>query len=584
MIHRQCLHALHCLSFFSVALLLWTGAAQAAGTVGTGTPASCTDAALDTALTGGGLVTFNCGGGAVTITVLTTKSIMLNTTIDGGNLVTLSGGNVRGVMGVNSGAATLTLQNLTIANGAGGVFNAGTLIVTNSTFTANRANVGGAIINASGGAPRTTITGSTFSGNTAADGGAIYNSSAAALTITNSTFTGNSATGSGGALYSFGNVTITGSTFSGNTAAEGGAIFHIGNAVPITNSTFTGNSATGQGGAGQGGALHGVGGLITLRNVTISGNSAVGSGGGFFDGIDNSEAHNSIIANNTPDNCGGTAINSIPSSYNLIGDASCGISGTGNLINTNPLLAALASNGGPTQTMALSAGSPAINTGSPNPFIIDTVSDFCATVDQRGTARPQGPRCDIGAFEVVAAAGPQVCYTAPSATGSGIITACFAGGGATCTYSAPQYIGAPPGAPPIPPTTPGPGIVFPHGMFDFSTTACAAGSTLSFTITYPAALSPGTVYWKYGPRPGPLPTGWYVLPATIAGNTATFTITDGGVGDDDLVANGTIVDQGGPGSGPGGAATSVPTLSEWAIVLLALLLLGITAYRYRSVK
>jgi hypothetical protein len=54
-----------------------------------------------------------------------------------------------------------------------------------------------------------------------------------------------------------------------------------------------------------------------------------------------------------------------------------------------------------------------------------------------------------------------------------------------------------------------------------------------------------------------------------------FTITDGGLGDDDLLANGTIVDQGGPGSpGPPGSATAIPTLSQWVMALMALLLLG----------
>ena len=344
-------HRLAITATLSTLAMLTAPVTQAAGTVGTGTPASCTDAALDTALTGGGLVTFNCGGGAVTITVLTTKSITLNTTIDGGagNLITLSGGNVLQVMVVNSGTITVTLQNLTIANGSttafgGGVSNFGTLIVTNSTFTANQASSGG---------------------------GAIWNLSGGAST-----------------------VTITGSTFSGNTGVNGGAIYNSGNAVTITNSTFTGNNAT------VGGAILGDGGLITLRNVTISGNSATVSGGGILDSIDNSQAFNSIVANNTPDNCGGIAFDSL-SSFNLVSDASCSFAGgTGNLINTNPLLAALASNGGPTQTMALNTGSPAIDTGSPNLAGID----ICATVDQRGTARPQGPRCDIGAFELVAAA------------------------------------------------------------------------------------------------------------------------------------------------------------------------------------
>ena len=77
--------------------------------------------------------------------------------------------------------------------------------------------------------------------------------------------------------------------------------------------------------------------------------------------------------------------------------------------------------------------------------------------------------------------------------------------------------------------------------------------------------------------------GWYVLPASIVGNTATFTITDGGVGDDDLAANGTIVDQGGPGSGPGGVS-SVPTLSEWAMLTLVMLLAGLGVRQARSAR
>ena len=74
-----------------------------------------------------------------------------------------------------------------------------------------------------------------------------------------------------------------------------------------------------------------------------------------------------------------------------------------------------------------------------------------------------------------------------------------------------------------------------------------------------------------------------MLPATIAGVTATFTITDGGQGDDDLAANGSIVDQGGPGAPiPGSGPIQTPTLSEWALLLLASMILVI-GVRRRSV-
>ncbi|KAB2840178.1 MAG: IPTL-CTERM sorting domain-containing protein [Burkholderiales bacterium] len=69
-----------------------------------------------------------------------------------------------------------------------------------------------------------------------------------------------------------------------------------------------------------------------------------------------------------------------------------------------------------------------------------------------------------------------------------------------------------------------------------------------------------------------------MLPATLGGNSATFSITDGGLGDDDLTANGSIVDQGGPGNNNIGA---IPTLSGWGLAALSALLavLGLTLRR-----
>ncbi|APV50024.1 hypothetical protein BWI17_10215 [Betaproteobacteria bacterium GR16-43] len=174
-------------------------------------------------------------------------------------------------------------------------------------------------------------------------------------------------------------------------------------------------------------------------------------------------------------------------------------------------------------------------------------------------------------------------YTAPSATGSGTITASFTGGGATCTYGVSQYIPLT-GNPASPPAGTAPaGVTFPHGLFNFTTTGCTPGSTITMTISYPAALPAGSLYWKYGPTPTNPAAHWYVLPATLVGNTATFTITDGGLGDDDLAANGTIVDQGGPGAGAG-LLRDAPTLSEWALLLLAALFAGTAWRRRRSIR
>ena len=95
----------------------------------------------------------------------------------------------------------------------------------------------------------------------------------------------------------------------------------------------------------------------------------------------------------------------------------------------------------------------------------------------------------------------------------------------------------------------------------------------------------GTQYWKWGPTPGNPVAHWYVMPGSnVSGNSVTFSITDGSFGDDDVTANGTIVDQGGPGVPPGsgvGAAVHIPTLSEYALALLAMLLASMGALRLR---
>jgi len=194
-----------------------------------------------------------------------------------------------------------------------------------------------------------------------------------------------------------------------------------------------------------------------------------------------------------------------------------------------------------------------------------TSGSYTVTATAVGVATPAN-------FSLTNNAAAVTTFSGASPTGTGTISAGFTGGGAACTFTTSQFI--PVTGNPASPPGPAP-AAFPHGLFDFALGGCTAASTITMTITYPSALPAGTQYWKYGPTPGPVAAHWYVLPATITGNTVVFTITDGGLGDDDLLANGTIVDQGGPGNpGPPGSATAIPTLSQWVMALMALLLLG----------
>jgi hypothetical protein len=183
----------------------------------------------------------------------------------------------------------------------------------------------------------------------------------------------------------------------------------------------------------------------------------------------------------------------------------------------------------------------------------------------------------------------QNSFTGPTATGTGNATVTFTDPSGTCSF-APQGTGPlesaffipVSGSPKSPPAGTAPaGVTFTHGLLDFVLINCSPGETVAFTITYPQPLPVGTQYWKYGPTAANTTAHWYVLPATIAGSTATFSITDGGLGDDDLAANGTLVDQGGPGV-PGASDThQIPTLSEWAMIVLVLLTGAIGARRLR---
>ena len=175
-------------------------------------------------------------------------------------------------------------------------------------------------------------------------------------------------------------------------------------------------------------------------------------------------------------------------------------------------------------------------------------------------------------------------YTGPTATSSGNATVTLTGGGSSCSF-APFGTGANESAffipltghPKSPPSTSQfpPNVRFPYGLLDFVLVGCTPGGTVSLSVTYPGSEATGAQYWKYGPTPSSSAATWYTLPAAATGNTFTFSITDGGLGDDDLTPNGTIVDQGGPGvTAP---PVPVPTNNDWLLLAFMSALLGFSA-------
>jgi hypothetical protein len=228
--------------------------------VGDGTPASCTESAFEAAIAAGGVVTFNCGPSPYKLVLSSTKSITQDTVIDGGNLVTLDGGGqVRQLLlntnNFDATTPTLTLQNITLANGHG-TDNAGT------------------------GAPT--------------GGGAVYRYGGT-LNVIHSQFINNIGPASGqdsagGAIYSVGvgTTTVVGSTFQGNQASDGGALGNLGASVDLVNDTIQGNKATGTGGnpgdGGNGGGVYMDGAHIVIKmcGTHIDSNQGNAYGGGLF--------------------------------------------------------------------------------------------------------------------------------------------------------------------------------------------------------------------------------------------------------------------------------------------------------------
>jgi len=315
------------------------------------------------------------------------NSLTVNNVVITGNLADDLGAGLyfdRCLQGSLTISNSVIATNVTTGSGGGGVwFDEGvTMLVTNSTIAGNQAqdSGGGGITFDDGGS--LVIRNSTISGNstTTDNGGGIYLSGDVdSVTITNSTIANNSASVNGGgiAITQHDTVTILQSTISGNTAGDlGDGIYVFGyNAAPAANAAPRGN---------QDDPRHASGQATTTQSLVLTGTIVAGNPDGTQD-----------IATDTGDTAHVTAKSSI------LGGLSAGIvlvDQGGNQKNvTNPGLDVLADNGGPTQTMALLPGSPAIDAGP------DPVPDFPGNDnDQRGPGFPRvvNAKVDVGAFEV----------------------------------------------------------------------------------------------------------------------------------------------------------------------------------------
>ncbi len=302
-------------------------------------------------------------------------------------------------------AGTLLIQDCVVINGLGsGIYNdaTGVLAIHNSVVSNNA--TGGATI------PSTVR------------GAGIYNQKGR-VDVSFSTISGNTAFGhvtEGGGIYSDGTLTIDSSTISGNAAISkatvyafalprGGGLYNAG-AVAIRNSTIADNQTDQtidelySGVSGGAGIYHESGSLLMMSNSTIAGNTALSNyssarGGGIHNsGLDNqvTSLRNTIVAGNSANTGSDFSGKLTSSTFNVFGNSAGGAGyDDSDLLDVDPMLGPLADNGGPTLTMALLPGSPAIDAGD---------NTDAPEFDQRGPGFPRivNGTIDIGAFEVQA--------------------------------------------------------------------------------------------------------------------------------------------------------------------------------------
>jgi len=376
----------------------------------TGAGTGCADG------TGTDTITFASILSGATITLTQGQlSIYTSLAIEGSGQTIDAAGPSR-VLFISGSGTSLDASGLTVTGGApgdtysgGGIYggDAENLHLDNCHIVGNSAQYGAAVAVEAG--STVTISNSVISGNTGISsapslsyGGGLlaYGST---VTFVRSTVSGNTATRAAGVWGRNSTFVFVDSTVSGNTATDAGGIYVFNSStLTLTNSTVYNNTATNAtGGVYVGNSA------ATLVNATVAGNHASKASGVAGRGTSITPSsitlYNSIVANNTSDDCYNDAFTSITAAYALIGNSgsACGITnGTnGNITGEDPQLGALSDNGGVTKTMALGPSSPALGAGNVALAVFNTAP---LEYDQRGPGFPRtlpNGTIDIGAYQ-----------------------------------------------------------------------------------------------------------------------------------------------------------------------------------------
>lgn len=419
---------------------------------GGGSTFDCTaEGVIEAIRAGGGPNRFSCDG-PTTIEFEEELVIRRDANLDGGGNITLDGGGERRVLGIDDNI-TVILTGFSFANGVtpgegAGVQNAGNLTLSDCTISGNTAGAeecelteespcsrGGGVQNAR--EATLTIERCTIAGNTANRGGGIFNEGT--MTLTDSSVTGSTARGcvsellgpcsAGGGVLNVGTLDIVRATVADNQAATFGGGVRNDSTISIRDTTISGNRANrGAGFTNIEEVMTGTSNVVAeVTNATIVDNEGRDGGGVYNEAADMVIA-SSTIANNAAEQGEALFVSStgtvtirntiaagncrIPLAFEmgeLISDGgniespgdTCGLEASTDQVGVGAsslALGSLADNGGPTATLALEAGSVALDT-VPVSACEDAAGETL-TEDQRGVARPQGAECDAGAFEL----------------------------------------------------------------------------------------------------------------------------------------------------------------------------------------